>query len=299
MTQYQEERGIKGILLAGGAGTRLLPLTRVVCKQLLPVFDKPMIYYPLSTLMLAGVRDVLIISNPSDLPLIRNLLGNGASLGLRIQYREQARPEGIAQAFIIGADFVGKDRVVLALGDNLFHGSGLEATLRECAKKHSGATIFGYNVKDPERYGVVERAANGRVLSLEEKPAKPKSHLAVPGLYFYDNAVIDISAKLKPSARGELEITDVNREYLNRDALDCRLLGRGIAWLDTGTPESLLQAAQFIQTVQERQGLRIACIEELAWRLGYIDRDALIAIAKAMGRNDYGNYLIMLANEAP
>jgi glucose-1-phosphate thymidylyltransferase len=288
----------KGILLAGGAGTRLLPLTRVVCKQLLPVFDKPMIYYPLSTLMLAGIRDILIISNPSDLPLIRNLLGDGSPLGLRLQYREQAKPEGIAQAFIIGADFVGNDRVALALGDNLFHGSGLETSLRECAERNTGATIFGYNVKDPERYGVVERDAQGRVLSLEEKPAKPKTHLAVPGLYFYDNAVIEISRNLKPSKRGELEITDVNLEYLRRGSLECRLLGRGIAWLDTGTPESLLQAAQFIQTVQERQGLRVACIEELAWRLGYISREAMVKIAEAMGRNDYGRYLIMLANEA-
>jgi len=298
MNAHQNLPGIKGILLAGGAGTRLLPLTRVVCKQLLPVFDKPMIYYPLSTLMLAGVRDILIISNPSDLPLIRNVLSDGAEIGLNLQYREQARPEGIAQALIIGADFVGRDRVVLALGDNIFHGSGLEVTLRESAEVESGATIFAYYVKDPERYGIVERTPDGRVISLQEKPAKPKTHLAVPGLYFYDNSVLEIAANLKPSARGELEITDVNLEYLRRNALQCRLMGRGIAWLDTGTPDSLLQAAQFIQTVQERQGLRIACIEEIAWRLQYIDRDALTRIAKSMGKNDYGHYLAMLASEA-
>jgi len=287
----------KGILLAGGSGTRLLPLTRVVCKQLLPVFDKPMIYYPLSTLMLAGIREILIISNPSDLPLIQNVLGDGSELGLKLAYQEQARPEGIAQAFVIGANFVGDDRVALALGDNLFHGSGLETTLRECTAKETGATIFGYNVRDPERYGIVERAPDGRVLSLEEKPAKPKTHLAVPGLYFYDNAVVDIATRMKPSARGELEITDVNLEYLRRNALECHLLGRGIAWLDTGTPESLLQAALFIQTVQERQGLRIACIEEIAFRMGYIDRGALMRLATAMGKNDYGRYLSMIAHE--
>ncbi len=290
--------GIKGILLAGGAGTRLLPLTRVVCKQLLPVFDKPMIYYPLSTLMLAGIREILVISNPSDLPLIRNVLGDGSAIGLKLQYREQARPEGIAQAFTIGADFVGDDHVALALGDNLFHGSGLETTLRECGQKRTGATIFGYYVRDPERYGIVERTPDGKVLSIEEKPAKPKTHLAVPGLYFYDNAVIEIARNLKPSKRGELEITDVNLEYLRRGAIECRLLGRGVAWLDTGTPESLLQAAQFIHTVQERQGLRVACIEEIAWRMGYIDRDQLAKLAASMGRNDYGHYLTMLANEA-
>ena len=297
MTASSTGHKVKGILLAGGAGTRLLPLTRVVCKQLLPVFDKPMIYYPLSTLMLAGIREILIISNPSDLPLIRNVLGDGSELGLSLSYKEQARPEGIAQAFILGAEFVGSDHVALALGDNLFHGSGLEAVLRESAAKRSGATIFGYNVRDPERYGIVERAPDGRVISLEEKPAKPKTHLAVPGIYFYDNAVLDIAAKLKPSPRGELEITDVNLEYLRRNALDCHLLGRGIAWLDTGTPESLLHAALFIQTVQERQGLRIACIEELAWRMGYISRDALLGLAKSMGKNDYGAYLTMIANE--
>jgi glucose-1-phosphate thymidylyltransferase len=299
VTGRNQEHTVKGILLAGGSGTRLAPLTRVVCKQLLPVFDKPMIYYPLSTLMLAGIREILIISNPSDLPLIRGLLGDGSELGLKLQYREQPRPEGIAQALIIGAEFVGDDHVALALGDNLFHGSGLETTLRESAEKRTGATIFGYYVRDPERYGIVERAPDGRVLSLEEKPAKPKTHLAVPGLYFYDNAVLGIAANLKPSPRGELEITDVNLEYLRRNALDCHLLGRGIAWLDTGTPESLLQAAIFIQTVQERQGLRIACIEEIAWRRGYIDRDQLIRIAEAMGRNDYGRYLAMIAHEVP
>jgi glucose-1-phosphate thymidylyltransferase len=296
-TRNQEHK-VKGILLAGGAGTRLLPLTRVVCKQLLPVFDKPMIYYPLSTLMLAGIREILIISNPSDLPLIRGLLGDGSELGLDLHYREQPRPEGIAQALIIGAEFVGGDHVALALGDNLFHG-GLESTLRESAEKKSGATIFGYYVRDPERYGIVERAPDGRVLSLEEKPAKPRTHLAVPGLYFYDNEVLDIAARLKPSPRGELEITDVNLEYLKRNALDCHLLGRGIAWLDTGTPESLLQAAMFIQTVQERQGLRIACIEEIAWRRGYIEREQLVRIASGMGRNDYGRYLAMIASEIP
>jgi glucose-1-phosphate thymidylyltransferase len=287
----------KGILLAGGSGTRLMPLTLTVSKQLLPVYDKPMIYYPLSTLMLAGIRDILVISTPHDLPRIAALLGDGSGLGLRIAYSEQARPEGIAQAFVLGRDFVGEDRVALVLGDNVFYGSGLPGLLQEAASRDTGATIFGYYVRDPERYGIVERAADGRVLGIEEKPAKPRSHWAVPGLYFYDHEVVSIAAGLQPSARGELEITDVNLEYLRRGRLDCRLLGRGIAWLDTGTPDSLLQASQFIQTVQERQGLRVACIEEIAWRMGFIDTVQLLALAAPLAKTDYGTYLRQIAEE--
>jgi glucose-1-phosphate thymidylyltransferase len=287
----------KGILLAGGSGTRLMPLTLTVSKQLLPVYDKPMIYYPLSTLMLAGIRDVLVISTPHDLPRIEGLLGGGGALGLRISYCAQARPEGIAQAFLLGRDFIGEDRVALVLGDNVFYGSGLPGILQEAAMHESGATIFGYYVRDPERYGIVERASNGSVLSIEEKPVKPRSHWAVPGLYFYDQHVVAIAAELQPSARGELEITDVNLEYLRRGRLDCRLLGRGIAWLDTGTPDSLLQASQFIQTVQERQGLRVACIEEIAWRMGFIDTAQLRALAAPLTKSDYGHYLQQIADE--
>jgi glucose-1-phosphate thymidylyltransferase len=287
----------KGILLAGGSGTRLMPLTLSVSKQLLPVYDKPMIYYPLSTLMLAGIRDILVISTPQDTPRIAGLLGDGSALGLRIDYREQVRPEGIAQAFVLGRDFVGEDRVALVLGDNVFYGSGLPGLLQEAASRDSGATIFGYYVRDPERYGIVERGADGRVLGIEEKPVRPRSHWAVPGLYFYDHEVVAIASELRPSARGELEITDVNLEYLRRGRLECRLLGRGIAWLDTGTPDSLLQASQFIQTVQERQGLRVACIEEIAWRMGFIETGQLEALAAPLAKTDYGNYLRQIAAE--
>jgi len=287
----------KGILLAGGSGTRLMPLTLTVSKQLLPVYDKPMIYYPLSTLMLAGIRDILVISTPQDLPRIAALLGDGSGLGLRIAYCEQVRPEGIAQAFVLGRDFVAEDRVALVLGDNVFYGSGLPGQLQEAASRDTGATIFGYYVRDPERYGIVERSADGRVLGIEEKPARPRSHWAVPGLYFYDHEVVSIASALRPSARGELEITDVNLEYLRRGRLDCRLLGRGIAWLDTGTPDSLLQASQFIQTVQERQGLRVACIEEIAWRMGFIDTVQLKTLASPLAKTNYGQYLAQIAEE--
>ena len=287
----------KGILLAGGSGTRLMPLTTAVSKQLLPVYDKPMIYYPLSTLMLAGIRDILVISTPHDLPRIRTLLDSGSTLGLHLDYCVQEQPDGIAKAFVLGREFVGDDRVALVLGDNVFYGSGLPRILQEAAAQDAGATIFGYYVRDPERYGVVERAPDGAVLSLEEKPRSPRSHWAVPGLYFYDNEVIQIAASLKPSVRGELEITDVNLEYMRRGRLKCRLLGRGIAWLDTGTPDSLLQASHFIQVVQERQGLRVACIEEIAWRMGFIDRDQLRQLAAPLARNDYGRYLQQIADE--
>ena len=287
----------KGILLAGGSGTRLMPLTLTVSKQLLPVYDKPMIYYPLSTLMLAGIRDILVISTPQDLPRITALLGDGGGLGLRIRYCEQVRPEGIAQAFVLGRDFIAEDRVALVLGDNVFYGSGLPGQLQEAASSDTGATIFGYYVRDPERYGIVERSVDGRVLGIEEKPARPRSHWAVPGLYFYDHEVVSIASALQPSARGELEITDVNLEYLRRDRLDCRLLGRGIAWLDTGTPDSLLQASQFIQTVQERQGLRVACIEEIAWRMGFIDAAQLKSLASPLAKTNYGHYLAQIAEE--
>jgi len=287
----------KGILLAGGSGTRLMPLTTAVSKQLLPVYDKPMIYYPLSTLMLAGIRDILVISTPQDLPRIRTLLDSGSTLGLHLDYCVQEQPDGIAKAFVLGREFVGDDRVALVLGDNVFYGSGLPGILQEAAAQDAGATIFGYYVRDPERYGVVERAPDGHVVSLEEKPRQPRSHWAVPGLYFYDNEVVQIAASLKPSVRGELEITDVNLEYLRRGRLKCRLLGRGIAWLDTGTPDSLLQASHFIQVVQERQGLRVACIEEIAWRMGFIDRDQLRRLAAPLARNDYGRYLQQIADE--
>jgi glucose-1-phosphate thymidylyltransferase len=288
---------VKGILLAGGSGTRLQPMTAVVSKQLMPVFDKPMIYYPLSTLMLAGIRDILLISTPADVPRLRALLGDGSQLGLALSYVEQPRPEGIAQAFLLGAEFVGRDPVALVLGDNLFYGNGFGTMLREEAARLDGATLFGYWVTDPERYGVVELGPDGRVLSLVEKPSAPKSHYAVPGLYFYDNSVVDIARGVRPSARGELEITDVNRAYLADGRLRARLLGRGIAWLDTGTPEALLQAANFIQVVQQRQGLRIACIEEVAFRQGFIDRAQLARLAEPLRQTDYGRYLREVADE--
>jgi len=288
---------MKGILLAGGSGTRLHPITRGVSKQLLPVYDKPMVYYPLSTLMLAGVRDVLLISTPEDLPAYERLLEDGERFGIRIAYAEQPRPEGLAQAFIIGRDFVGTDRVALALGDNIFYGHGMQAVLTNAAGREEGATVFGYWVNDPERYGVVEFSKDGAVLGIEEKPSEPRSNYAVTGIYFYDNQVLDIAAGLEPSPRGELEITDVNRVYLERRQLQVELLGRGVAWLDTGTNASLLQASNFVETIQERQGLKIACLEEIAFRLGYLSRDDLAKLGVEMKNSQYGAYLTRLARE--
>ncbi|MGD8549374.1 MAG: glucose-1-phosphate thymidylyltransferase RfbA [Desulfobacterales bacterium] len=288
---------MKGIILAGGSGTRLFPITRVVSKQLLPVYDKPMVYYPLSVLMLAGIREILIISTPEDLPLFKKLLGDGSHLGLSLYYEEQPRPEGLAQAFIIGKSFIGKDSVCLILGDNIFYGPKLTNILRRAVQNKTGGLIFGYLVKDPERYGVVDFDQNGNVIGIEEKPKKPKSNYAVPGLYVYDNHVVDIASKLKPSARGELEITDVNLEYLNRGQLHVELLGRGYAWLDTGTQEALQQAASYVQAIQERQGLKISCVEEIAYRLGYITKEELADLASEMMNNEYGQYLMNLIAE--
>jgi glucose-1-phosphate thymidylyltransferase len=289
---------LKGLILAGGSGTRLYPITRGVCKQLVPVYNKPMIYYPLATLMLAGIRDILIITTPEDQDAFKRLLGAGADLGLRLDYAVQPRPEGLAQAFILGRDFVGGDRVALALGDNIFFGHGFPDVLRAASGREHGATVFGYMVRDPERYGVVEFDARGRAVSIEEKPAQPRSSYAVTGLYFYDNRVLDVAAALRPSARGELEITDVNRWYLEDGTLAVERLGRGVAWLDTGTHESLLQAAQFVQTIEERQGLMICCVEEIAYRMGYITAGDVERIAAPMRRNSYGDYLLrMLAQD--
>jgi glucose-1-phosphate thymidylyltransferase len=282
---------LKGIVLAGGSGSRLHPLTRAVSKQLVPIYSKPMVYYPLANLMLSGVRDVLVITTPHEQEGFRRLLGDGAEIGLRIQYAAQPRPDGLAQAFIIGRDFVGRDRVALALGDNIFYGAHFSEYLRSAAGREAGATVFGYQVRDPERYGVVEFDARGRAVSLEEKPTSPRSTYAVTGLYFYDNQVVDIAAHLAPSARGELEITDVNRRYLERGQLHVEKLGRGIAWLDTGTHESLMQASNYIQAIEDRQGLMVACLEEIAFRMGYISRDDLARLARSMETSAYGQYL--------
>jgi glucose-1-phosphate thymidylyltransferase len=288
---------MKGIILAGGSATRLYPVTRVVSKQLLPVYDKPMIYYPLSVLMLAGIREILLISTPEDLPLFKKLLGDGSQLGLSFSYEEQPRPEGLAQAFIIGKSFIGKDPVCLILGDNIFFGHKLSNILQRSLQLDSGGLIFGYLVRDPERYGVVEFDQNGNVIGIEEKPKKPKSNYAVPGLYIYDNNVVDIAINLKPSARGELEITDINLEYLRRGVLKVELLGRGFAWLDTGTHEALQQAASYVQAIQERQGLKISCIEEIAYNLGYIGKEELANLAADTMKNEYGRYLMRLIAE--
>jgi glucose-1-phosphate thymidylyltransferase len=291
---------VKGIILAGGSGTRLYPITRGVCKQLLPIYDKPMIYYPLSVLMLAGIRDILIISTPVDLPRFQDIFGGGGDLGLRFTYREQPQPNGLAEAFLIGDDFIGKDTVCLVLGDNIFFGHGLTELLNKAVRDVTtlgGATVFGYYVKDPERYGIVEFDRDGTVLSVDEKPKQPKSRYAVTGLYFYDNDVVRIAKSIKPSRRGELEITDVNREYLNKKQLRVELMGRGYAWLDTGTHESLLEAGEFIATIEKRQGLKMACIEEIAYKLGYIDKKILLRAAENHSKNAYGTYLKLVAEQ--
>ncbi|GET09886.1 glucose-1-phosphate thymidylyltransferase RfbA [Ligilactobacillus agilis] len=288
---------MKGIILAGGSGTRLYPITRGISKQLIPVYDKPMVYYPLSTLMLAGIRDILVISTPEYTPLFEELLGDGSEFGINLSYKVQEQPNGLAEAFVLGKEFIGSDSVCLILGDNIYYGSGLSKLLQEAAQKESGATVFGYHVNDPERFGVVEFDEEMHALSIEEKPAQPKSNYAVTGLYFYDNDVVDIAANLKPSPRGELEITDVNKEYLRRGKLDVKLMGRGYAWLDTGTHDSMLEAASFIATIQKRQNLKVACLEEIAYRMGWISKDKLVELAQPMKKNDYGQYLLRLAQE--
>ena len=288
---------MKGIILAGGSGSRLSPITKGVSKQLLPVYDKPMIYYPLSVLMLAGIREILVISTPEDLPIFKRVLQDGAQLGLTLSYKEQPRPEGLAQAFIIGEKFIGSDTVCLVLGDNIFYGPNLSQILARAVQLDKGGLILGYMVKDPERYGVVDFDASGKVVGIQEKPQKPKSNYAVPGLYFYDNKVIEIAKRLKPSDRGELEITDVNMTYLRRGDLRVELLGRGYAWLDTGTHEALQQAASYVQAIQERQGLKVACVEEIAYRQGYITKEAFQNLAADLTQNDYGQYLMEISND--
>lgn len=288
---------MKGIILAGGSGTRLYPITRGISKQLIPVYDKPMIYYPLSTLMLSGIRDVLIISTPEYMPLFQKLLGDGSELGMNFSYKVQEQPNGLAEAFILGEDFIGNDSVCLILGDNIFYGAGLSQLLQSAAAKSEGATVFGYHVNDPERFGVVEFGENMHALSIEEKPKHPKSNYAVTGLYFYDNDVVDIAKNIQPSARGELEITDVNTEYLRNGKLDVKLMGRGYAWLDTGTHDAMLEASNFIATIEKRQNLKVASLEEIAYRMGYVDANQLYQLAQPLKKNDYGQYLLRLLDQ--
>lgn len=288
---------MKGIILAGGSGTRLYPITKGISKQLIPVYDKPMIYYPLSTLMLAGITDILVISTPEYTPLFEQLLGDGSDIGVSLTYKVQEKPNGLAEAFILGANFIGDDSVCLILGDNIYYGSGLSKLVQEAAQKIDGATVFGYHVNDPERFGVVEFDDNMKALSIEEKPKNPKSNYAVTGLYFYDNTVVEKAKNLKPSDRGELEITDINKLYLDEGKLDVKLMGRGYAWLDTGTHDSMMEAASFIATIQKRQNLKVACLEEIAYRMGYISKEKLVELAQPMKKNDYGQYLLRLAKE--
>lgn len=288
---------MKGIILAGGSGTRLYPITKGISKQLIPVYDKPMIYYPLSTLMLAGITDILVISTPEYTPLFEQLLGDGSEWGISLTYKVQEKPNGLAEAFILGADFIGDDSVCLILGDNIYYGSGLSKLVQEAAQKTNGATVFGYHVNDPERFGVVDFDSNMKALSIEEKPKKPKSNYAVTGLYFYDNTVVEKAKNLKPSDRGELEITDINKLYLDEGKLDVKLMGRGYAWLDTGTHDSMMEAASFIATIQKRQNLKVACLEEIAYRMGYINKEKLVELAQPMKKNDYDQYLLRLAKE--